>query len=344
MAFQLWKQIQKKVFAPVYLLTGTETFLIRETIHKIVENGFTEEEMEFNISSFDLEETPVQIALEEAETFPFIGERKLVILNNPSFLTAEKPKEKIEHNVQMLLDYLENPSPFSIVVFSAAYEKLDERKKVTKQLKRTAEVLEAKKMKDQELVAWVKEQAELNGVTFEGDALTRFIATSGQNLMLLANEIQKMSLYVAERKVITEAVVEELASKSLEQNILNLVDFILGRRTVQAIELLQSLISQKEEPIKILALMASQIRLIYVSKDLARKGYGQQKIAGMLKVHPFRIKLALEKAVSFHQEDLMKFLDMIADADYKMKTGQMDKVLLLEMIILQIGGSNRQYQ
>ncbi|MGN1400336.1 MAG: DNA polymerase III subunit delta [Bacillus sp. (in: firmicutes)] len=340
MTLQLWKQLEKKQFSPVYLLLGTETYLIKETIQKLVENGLSEEETEFNISHFDMEETPLQFALEEAETFPFMGERKLIIIHNPIFLTAEKPKEKVDHNVQALLDYLENPSPFSIVIFDAPYEKLDERKKVTKQLKRTATLLEAKKLKDQELMSWVADQAALYGVEFDQDALPQFIATAGENLMLLANEVQKLALYVHDEKVITSRTVEELASKSLEQNILNLVDYIMNRKTVQAIELLRSLIRQKEEPIKILALMASQIRLIYVSKELSRQGYGQQKIAGTLKVHPFRVKLALQKASSFRLGELLNVLDAIAEADYRMKTGQMDKVLLLEMIILQIG--NRQ--
>lgn len=340
LVLDIWKQIKNKQISPIYLLFGPETFLIKETIQKIVDYGLTEDEIEFNMTSFDLEETPIHIALEEAETFPFMGERKLIILHNPVFLTAEKAKEKIEHNIGMLLEYLDNPSPFSIIVFSAPYEKLDERKKITKQLKRLATVVETKKLKDQELVSWIAAQAALQDVTIEKEAITELIAISGQNLMLLANEIQKLAISVQEEKVITVKTVEELASKSLEQNILNLVDFIMNRKTAQAIELLQSLLRQKEEPIKILALMASQIRMIYVSKELARNGYGQQKIAGHLKVHPFRVKLALEKAQSFHEKELMTFLSAIADADYKMKTGQMNKALLLEMLILQIGSGN----
>ncbi len=337
MVMDVWKQIKKKQFEPVYLLLGPESFLIKETIQLIADNRLTEEELEFNMSTFDLTETPVQFALEEAETFPFLGEHKLVILQNPEFLTAEKPKEKVEHNVQVLLDYLENPSPFCIVVIAAPYEKLDERKKVTKQLKRQSVLVDAKKLNEKELHAWVKAQASLHGAEFENGAIGHFIDMAGHNLMLLSNEIQKMSIYVQDNPVITKEVVDELAAKSLEQNILDLVDFILNRKSQQAIDLLQQLLRQKEEPIKILALMASQIRIMYVSKELSRNGYGQQQIAGSLKVHPFRVKLALEKARSFRLEELLRFQSMIADADYKMKTGQMDKALLLELIIMQIG-------
>ena len=337
MVLDVWKQLKKKQFAPLYVLYGPEEFIIKETISKIVENALEDDEAGFNIDTFDLEGTPLSFAIEEAETFPFIGERKLIILHNPVFLTAEKTKEKVEHNIEQLLSYLENPSPFSIVVFVAPYEKLDERKKITKQLKKYAMVVEASKLKEQELERWVLEQAALYGVGIEREAVNELLSTVGQNLMLLANEISKMALYAYEEKMITVETVSQLAVKSLEQNIFTLIDFIMNRRSAEAIELLQSLLRQNEEPIKILALMASQIRIMYVSKGLAKEGYGQQKIASHLKIHPYRVKLALEKAQYFQEQELMTMLNNIAEADYKMKTGQMDKVLLLELIILQSG-------
>ncbi|WP_081707534.1 DNA polymerase III subunit delta [Bacillus massiliigorillae] len=337
MALEVWKQMKKKQFAPLYLLYGPEPFIIKKTLSTLMENALEESEVEFNVSNFDLEETPIHIALEEAETFPFMGERKLVILHNPYFLTAEKTKEKVEHNIQLFLDYVENPSPFSIVVIAAPYEKLDERKKITKQLKKYATVVEANKLKDQELIKWIEGQAATHGVQIERDAIQALMETAGQNLLLLSNEIEKMALYVFEEKVITVQTVNDLASKSLEQNIFTLIDFIMNRKASQAIQLLQSLLRQNEEPIKVLALMASQVRIMYVAKSLAQNGYGQQKIATHLKIHPFRVKLALEKARYFHEKELMTFLNNIADADYKMKTGQMDKALLLELIILQSG-------
>ncbi|MEH6941186.1 DNA polymerase III subunit delta [Bacillus sp. JJ722] len=337
MALEVWKQMKQKQFAPLYLLYGPEPFIIKKTLSTLMEHALEESEVEFNVSNFDLEETPIHIALEEAETFPFMGERKLVILHNPYFLTAEKTKEKVEHNIQLLLDYVENPSPFSIVVIAATYEKLDERKKITKQLKHHATVVEANKLKDQELVRWIEGQAIAHGVQIEREAIQTLMETAGQNLLLLANEIEKMALYVLEEKMITVQTVNELASKSLEQNIFTLIDFIMNRRTSQAIQLLQSLLRQNEEPIKVLALMASQVRIMYVAKSLSQNGYGQQKIATHLKIHPFRVKLAMEKARYFQEKELMTFLNNIADADYKMKTGQMDKALLLELIILQSG-------
>ncbi|HZG70687.1 MAG TPA: hypothetical protein VEY51_04045, partial [Chondromyces sp.] len=65
---KIWKDIEKKQFSPLYLLYGTEEFLMNETKQKLLEHVLTEEERDFNFASYDLEETPIEAALEEAET------------------------------------------------------------------------------------------------------------------------------------------------------------------------------------------------------------------------------------------------------------------------------------
>ena len=85
---QVWKKIEKKQFSSIYVLYGTEQFLINETKQKLIANVLTEEEREFNLSTYDLTETPIETVIEDAETFPFFGERKLIIAQNPFFLTA----------------------------------------------------------------------------------------------------------------------------------------------------------------------------------------------------------------------------------------------------------------
>ena len=80
MIIELWKQIKRKEFSSIYLLYGKESFLIHETKQLLINQVLNEEEIEFNLSSFDLGETPIEIALEDAETFPFIGEKKVNFL------------------------------------------------------------------------------------------------------------------------------------------------------------------------------------------------------------------------------------------------------------------------
>ncbi|PLT30944.1 DNA polymerase III subunit delta [Peribacillus deserti] len=336
MIMDIWRSIEKKQFAPVYLLYGTEAFLINETKQMLTKHVLSEEEVDFNLSVFDLEETPIEAALEDVETLPFLGERKLVFLQNAFFLTAEKNKSKVEHDVSRLEAYLADPAPYSIVAIAAPYEKLDDRKKITKELKRKAAVLEAKKLNEQDLRIWLRERAAAAGVQIHEEAISLLIEISGTNLMLLANEMEKLSLY-AEEKLIDAQMVEMLVAKSFEQNIFTLIDKILQRKVEPALSIYYELLRQNEEPIKILAVMAGQIRMLYQVKELARQGYGQQKIASVLKVHPYRVKLAMEKAGRFSEKELMRLIYQLAEADYQIKTGQAEKRLAIELILLKMG-------
>ncbi|HAQ06788.1 MAG TPA: DNA polymerase III subunit delta [Bacillus bacterium] len=338
MVLDIWKKISKKQIDPVYLLFGTEAFLINETKQLLIEHVLEDDEKDFNLSVYDLEETPIESALEDAETFPFMGETRLVILQNPAFLTSDKTKGKVEHNLAKLEEYLSQPAPYAIVVFSAPYEKLDERKKITKELKRKAVVIEAKKLTEQELKVWVKERAALSKVEIEDDAIELLLSLSGTNLFMLTSEIDKLALYAGDLKSINKEIVDRLTARSLEQNIFSLVDKVVNRNVEAALRIYYDLLKQNEEPIKILSVISGQFRLIYQVKELSRKGYGQQQIAGNLKIHPFRVKLAAGQAGAFSDEELTRIMKLLADADFQMKTGGMRKEMLIEMILFQVNG------
>ncbi len=336
MVFDIWNRIKAKSFAPIYLLYGTEPYLINETKQLLISNVLSEEEADFNLSSYDLEETPIDTALEDAETFPFMGERRLIFLHNPVFLTSEKSKAKQEHNLAKLEAYIKEPAPYSVVVFSSSSEKLDDRKKITKQLKKTAAVLEAKKLNEGELKAWIRERAALNGVQIDEPAVELILTLAGANLFILTYEIDKLALYANDTKRIDEQMAEKMVSRSLEQNIFSLVDKVVHRKIEEALRIYYDLLKQNEEPIKILSVITGQFRLIYQVKELARRGYGQQQIAGYLKIHPFRVKLAAGQAQLFADEELAAIISLLADADYQMKTGGMNKTMLIEMFLFRL--------
>src|SRR6185312_11492925 len=102
------------------------------------------------------------------------------------------------------------------------------------------------------------------------------------DLMKLHTELEKLSLYVSDSKRIDEGIVEKLTSRSFEQNIFDLVDKVVQRKMDEAFRIYYDLRKQNEEPIKILALLSSQFRLIYQVKELLKKGYGQQQVAKTL--------------------------------------------------------------
>ncbi|MFD2213890.1 DNA polymerase III subunit delta [Metabacillus endolithicus] len=336
MIFNVWKDIQNKKVQPVYLLVGEESFLMQETLRHIVQASLLEEEKDFNLSVYDMEETPVETAIEDAETLPFMGEKRVVIIKNSVFLTSEKKKEKLEHRVEKLEQYINSPAPYTIVVFVAPYEKLDERKKITKLLKKQSVVIEMKSLSDDEAIKWMLNVAQEQRVELEKAAVEQLLVLTAGDLMAIHQELQKLSTYVGEGGIISVEAVNLLVARTLEQNIFDLIEHVIYRRSKEALQIFYDLLKNNEEPIKILSLLVTQFRLILQVKELSTVGYGQQQIASTVKVHPFRVKLALQQARLFQTEELAHILMELAEADYEMKTGKKDKQLLLELFLLKL--------
>jgi len=333
----LWKDLQRKQFAQNYVIVGEEEFLRNQTRKLIVENALTADELEFNLSVIDLEETPIEQAVEEMETFPFLGERRVVILQNAMFLTAAsagKSREKVEHQLDRLLNYLQNPADFTIAVFIVPYQKLDERKKITKALLKHSAVFQAKPLNEAELVRWSFDLADQSRVKIDPKASELLVHMTGNNLQSVAGEMEKLSLHVGEGETITEALVEKMVSKTLEQNVFALVDRIVRNQKLEAIQMYRELLVQKEEPIRILAAIARQYRIYAQVKHLSQSGYGVAQIASKLKLNPYPVKLAAQQMGTFTDEYLLQQIDELAEIDFKMKTGQGDKDMQLELFIL----------
>lgn len=328
------KELKNGRFRSLYLLYGPEQYFIEEARQLLLKGAVGGEDADLNIVTFDMTEVPVDAAIEEAETLPFLGEKKLVFVQNPLFFTAEKTK--VEHDLKKLEQYLNDPAPFTILVFQGRFEKLDERKKITKLIKKQAGILEAKRPAERELTGWIKSKAAEEGAVIGDAAAAQLLAIAGFHLSVLAMEIAKLALHVGEGNEITVEHVTDLTSRTLESDIFRLVDRIVTGHLQEALRIYYDLIRLNEEPLKILAIVAGQFRLIYQVKELVKKGYGQQQIAGQLKVHPFRVKIAGNQARSFSEKQLAAAIQMLAECDYEMKSSGMEKKMIIELFFFRL--------
>ena len=89
---KVWKEMQNGQIAPIYCIFGEETYFVDETVKRLKQSLNKNEEAE--IITFDLEESPVDLVIDEADTFPFFSERKLVIAKNASFSHKNERKTK----------------------------------------------------------------------------------------------------------------------------------------------------------------------------------------------------------------------------------------------------------
>lgn len=330
---KVWNDIKNGNIDPVYCIVGEETYFIDETLNRLKKALATTDDAE--IMSFDLEESPVDFIIDEADTFPFFSEKKLVIAKNASFLKAtEKGKEKIDHDLGRLENWLKNPSDFAVTVFIAPYEKLDERKKITKQMKQNSVMLVAEPLKENDLNVWVLSAVKSYGKTINNDAIDKLIEMVGVNMLQLQKEIEKLALYLGDEQIITMNLVEDLVAKTLEHDAFKMLNAYLAHNNAEAIQIYHDLLRQKEEPIMLVGLLASNIRTMNNVYYLQRKGYHPTQIAKQLKVHPYRVKLMLEQKTRPSEERLLKALNKLSEIDLMLKSVSGSRERYLEMFLL----------
>lgn len=330
---QLWKEIGQGRINPVYVLSGTESYFIDETVRRI--KTALENAGEIESTVFDLDEVPVDHLIDEADTIPFFTERKLVIGKNASFLkAADKTKEKIQHDLSSLENWLMHPSETTVTIFIAPYEKLDERKKVTKQMKQLAKVFHAEAPKERDLATWVKNEVSIRKKAMDDDAIYKLIELVGMDMLLIQSEVDKLCNYIGDDGVVTIADVEDLVAKSLEQDAFKLLNAYIIGDVSTAVSIYHDLIRQKQEPIALVALLASQVRLMSNVYYLQKKGYHSQQIAKSLKVNPYRVKRIVDEKHQIQDEYLLRALYGLSEVDLQLKTMSGKRERYLELFLM----------
>src|SRR5699024_3689592 len=128
----------------------------------------------------------------------------------PYFLTGEKVNNGIEQNTDLLTAYLKEPLESTVLVFFAPYEKLDERKKVTKQLKKTATIINVQQLNEKEVRQYLMNTLENSSIKMERNAIDLFLRLTDLDLSKMMRELQKLILYGQNQQQITVREVEQL--------------------------------------------------------------------------------------------------------------------------------------
>lgn len=315
------------------LIYGSNTMRITEMAKELA-GSFLESPDEFSLFTLNYKETSIAAIIEEAQTLPFLSDRKVVVVNDAFSFTGAKVKSEVNHDIDRLVDYLTNKNDDTLLIFKVFNEQLDNRKKITKIMKQKGKVTEVAEMNEQEVRQYLSSILAENEVAMDKSAMDIFINRTGINYETVTNEMNKLILYA--ENTITAEDVEAVVSVSLEQNIFKLTDLILSRKKAQAVRLLRELILQKEEPMQLLHLIIGQFRLLYQVKLLLSQGYQADNIAKSLKVHPYRVKLASRDVGKYSQDVLENKMVMCRDIDYKFKSSYLDRETLFELFVLEI--------
>ncbi|MEX0381205.1 DNA polymerase III subunit delta [Leuconostoc sp. MS02] len=325
---QLQQQIKNNALANFYVVTGDEESLIQRAQHEF-KQLIQPENRDMNYAQFDLTVEALDDVINEAMSMPFFGDRRVVVVQNPDFLTA---KGKISPQDQdQFVKLLEKSVAENIVVIFINDLKIDKRKKITKALLKRAENIELPALSETQAKQMIMQELQQRAYKIDQDALQDLTLRTNAHYTAMKNELPKLIAYATHSKNITSEAVAALVPKTLTANVFDLVDAVMTHQPKKALMIYRDLLQNGEPALRVNAVLTGQFRLLLQIAGL--KGT-EQDMGKQLSSHPYRVKLARQMLKQYSLTSLRdSYLGMIG-IEVKLKSTNQDPALLFERFIL----------
>ncbi len=309
-----------------YILYGENAVMLDDFIEELMKSKDISDKI-----VYDYNESNIKDVIEECSYNDLFGSKKMVVLDNSVFLTSKSSLEDKTFD-----SYISSPNENTVLVFKVICEKLDERKKLVKDLKSKSIVKEFKDLDKTNINGYINSYFTNLGYKIEYNAVSEIISRIGEMRRVLYSELEKLKLYKIKDKHITIEDVKKVVTKYEEDNIFKLVDAVIQRDKKLIFNTYKKLVSDKEEPAVIISLLANNIMLILECSILTKEGMSSKDIASKLKEHPYRVSLAINNSYKVKKEELIDNLNKLAELDYQIKTGEVDRFKGLEAYFINL--------
>jgi DNA polymerase-3 subunit delta len=152
------------------------------------------------------------------------------------------------------------------------------------------------------------------------------------SLGFLDNELEKLALYSSGR-VITLDDAEQVLASIPEVSVFAMIDALSQKQTAKALELLNEQLAAGDHPLRILALLVRQVRMLWQAKELTGQSIGGRTLAATLGVPPFIGEKIARQSRIFSSNSLKQALLALAVADFELKVGKADSTAIEKIII-----------
>ncbi len=315
----------------IYLFTGTSEIFIKNRMNRIIQSF---NKYEYTIIKYDMETTSLSTVLSDAITVPFLEELKIIILKNPKFLTKSATSTKDE--IKAMLKYLKNPCDSTLLIIDATNTVINQSNEIYKMLKNVARIIDYPDPEEIELKGWIVRSFDANGIDIKDDALTLLLEYIGDDQARLSQEIDKLSSYVGKGGTIRKEDIKLLVPKNINNEIYLLIKAIINHDLALTNQIYNNLITHTKDSLTIFSLISNKFKELLSTYRLLKYGYSQSDIAKFYNVSTGKAYYIVQEARAFKLSDLEFYIDKLAELDYQIKSGKLDKTIGLELLLLKL--------
>lgn len=273
--------------------------------------------------------------IEEANLVSLFSEKKIIIVNDVTIFNRKRKSDDEEDNINddcdVLIDYLNHQNKDVTLIFINNQETIDNTKKITKKIKELGVVKEFNNLNIRQTV-----KDMFGKYKIDYDTIDLLINRVGNDIGILEKEIEKIITYKDKDLNISKEDILNLTYLNLDVSSFNFADKIVNKDKKEALKIYDELLTMHSDPTTVIALVASKVRLIYSVLELKKMGYSMYQMMDTLESKEYPIILALNAASKTNKNELLTFLNDLADLDINIKTGKINPNLGMQLFILKI--------
>jgi DNA polymerase-3 subunit delta len=327
----------------LYILFGEDDFSVKQALEEIKKGMGDPTAMMTNTTVLEgRQATPEQLR-NASETVPFLADKRLVIVEGllerfeSKGRTGRKKTARNnnkEEEYKAIADSVKKVPEFTELVIIDG--RISERNPLLLVLTPVARVRTFPLLKENQLRQWIERRVSGVGGKISPEAVNILIRFVGNNLWMMANEVDKLVLY-CEGRSIGEEDVKAVVSYAREASVFGMVDAIIESRAGTAQELYQQMLKQGSAPAQLLVMLGRQVRIIYQLKEMRDRGKSRNEIRTKLGLtQDFVLRKAWAQADKYSLSRLKTLYHKLLETDIAIKTGKYDGELALSILIAEL--------
>ena len=349
-------EVLSRKLRPSYVFVGDEAFFRRRCREAIIEHLVPPELRDFSLFEYDLGETDLAEVLDRARTPSLMAPFQVFFVRGVKNLFGRGSNTE---KLAAIEQYCKDPNPDAVLIFVADHisipadvRRMDMQDKeryerIRETLGEYCGIVELARVEEGEAVRWIGEYCATRDVKIDADAGRELVDALGGDMMMVSNELEKLILYVNEKKRIALGDVETMVLAAKQRSLYELTDAISAKDRVRALEMLDAMLATgdgDEAAIGHLYMLAKTFRQMLVI--LERNVRDQRMLWAALwqgfRVPPFAADDIIKQARRYKSKrELTRAIRLVAKTDLALRSNPPSKRLVLEKLVLELTAEPR---
>ncbi len=343
--------LQSRKLRAAYVFVGDEAFFRKRFRDAILEHLVPADLRDFSLFEFDLGDTDLAEVLDRARTPSLMAPFQVFFVRGVKHLFGRGSNEE---KLAAIEDYCKNPNPDALIVFVADHISIpaDVRKiemqdreryqRIRETMGQYCGIVELARVEEGEAVRWITDYCTSQAVQIEADGARELVDALGGDMMMISNELEKLILYVGEKKRITLGDVETMVLAAKQRSLYELTDAISSKDRVRALDVLDAILASgdgEEASIGHVYMLAKSFRqmLIILERNVRDQRMLWAALWQGFRVPPFAADDIIRQARRYKsRRELTRAIRLVAKADLALRSNPVSKRLVLERLIMDL--------